>query len=244
MDILFYALIGFVVGVFTGVFGIGGGSVRIPLLAATGMPLVTAFATNMFAIPFSSAIGAYIHRRHIAWSFAGWFSLGGVSGIIIATLFVGSVSSGVLAVLFFVAALITVFGLYLDRISPKLSMLFERSPRNLFFGAFFGNLLIGLRGGSGGTLYPPILRSMRFEMRESIATALFAGCFSSIAALVLYAIGGYIAVVPGLIVAGTGMLGSAFGSHISLRIDGRWLAAGLSITVICLAFLVLIMEFG
>jgi uncharacterized protein len=80
-----YILIGLATGFFTGMFGIGGGSVRVPLLAMTGMPLINAFATNMFAIPFSSATGAFIHRKNIMWDIVKIFTIGGVLGIIIAT---------------------------------------------------------------------------------------------------------------------------------------------------------------
>jgi uncharacterized protein len=243
MDLLVYALIGFVVGILTGVFGIGGGSVRIPLLVMTGMPLVTAFATNMFAIPFTSAVGALVHRRNISWSSVGSFTSGGVIGILIATLFVGAVSSRVLAIVFFLAAIITVIGLYLDRINERLSSRIERTPRSLFIAAFVGNLIIGMRGGSGGTLYPPILRSMHLDMHASIATSLFTGFFSALAALMIYAIAGHVLLGPGLIVAATGIVGSYIGSHVSLHIDGKWLAIGLSITVIALALLVLYAEF-
>ncbi|MFT4308459.1 MAG: sulfite exporter TauE/SafE family protein [Candidatus Woesearchaeota archaeon] len=243
MEYLVLALIGLGVGVLTGIFGIGGGSVRIPLLVLTGMPLVVAFATNMFAIPFSSAVGAYIHRRNIAWDSVVPFTIGGVFGIVIATFFVGVVSSRVLAILFFAAAIITVIGLYLDRISHQASSLIERTPRSLFLAALIGNLIIGARGGSGGTLFPPLLRALHIDMHPAIATSLFAGFFSSIAALIIYGIGGHVLVVPGVIIAGFGIIGSIIGSHVSLHIDGKHLAIGLSVTVILLAISVLYGEF-
>jgi uncharacterized membrane protein YfcA len=40
-------------GFMSGMFGIGGGSVRIPLLNLAGLHLLTAFAINLFVIPFS-----------------------------------------------------------------------------------------------------------------------------------------------------------------------------------------------
>ncbi len=46
-------------------FGIGGGSVRIPLLNLAGLPLLTAFGVNLFVIPFSSLIGAISQRANI-----------------------------------------------------------------------------------------------------------------------------------------------------------------------------------
>ena len=45
--------IGLVAGFMSGLFGIGGGAVRIPLLNLVGIPLLSAFAINMFVIPVS-----------------------------------------------------------------------------------------------------------------------------------------------------------------------------------------------
>ena len=243
MEILLYAIIGFAVGLITGVFGIGGGSVRIPLLVMTGMPLIVAFATNMFSIPFTSATGAYVQRNNIDWKIVWWFIAGATIGIIIATLFVGIVSSRVLAVMFFLAAIATVLGLYLENIFKRASDAIKADRKTLFASAFFGNLIIGLRGGSGGSLFPSLLRSMHIEMHRAVATSLFAGLFSSIAALAIYAYSGHVLIIPGLVVAGTGILGSYVGSRVSMNADEKWLKLGLAVIVVGLALTVVYPEF-
>ena len=48
-----YAGIGFAAGLMSGFFGIGGGSVRIPLLNVFGMPLLSAFAVNIMRVRIS-----------------------------------------------------------------------------------------------------------------------------------------------------------------------------------------------
>lgn len=75
--------IGFVVGVFSGFFGIGGGFLIVPgLILATGMPLTSAIGTSLVAV---SAFGAatavsYALSGLIDWSLAGLFVLGGLLG--------------------------------------------------------------------------------------------------------------------------------------------------------------------
>ena len=243
LQFLIYALIGISTGFFSGMFGIGGGSIRVPLLAMTGMPLVNAFATNMFSIPFSSATGAYVQRKNIKWNIAKIFTIGGVFGIVIATFLVGIVSNKVLAMTFFFAAALTVFGLYLNKVSHKLYSKVKPKPINLLLGAFLGNLIIGLRGGSGGTLFPPLLRSMHIKMHNAIATSLFAGIFSSLIALIIYFWRGDILFFPAIIVAITGILGSYVGSRLSLHTKSRWLKFGLAIVVLILACTVIYREF-
>ncbi|HDQ22513.1 MAG TPA: sulfite exporter TauE/SafE family protein [Candidatus Uhrbacteria bacterium] len=242
-QILNYALIGIITGFFSGMFGIGGGSIRVPLLAMTGMSLINAFATNMFAMPFSSATGAYTQRKNIKWGVAKLFTIGGVAGIFVATYFVGIVSNKVLAATFFFAALLTILGLYLNKISHKIYDKIKPTAINLFSGAFLVNLIIGLRGGSGGTLFPPLLRTMNIEMHHAIATSLFAGIFSSLVALGVYFWRGNVIFLPAIIVATTGILGSYLGSELSIRTESKWLKLGLAIIVFILACTVIYREF-
>ncbi len=234
-NFLSYVLIGLITGVFSGMFGIGGGSVRVPLLVLTGMPIVNAFATSMFVIPFSSITGAYTQRKNINWDIAKIFTIGGVLGIIVATYFVGILSNKFIAATFFFAAIVTVLALYINKISPRIYKKITPKPVNLFSGAFVSNLIIGLRGGSGGTLFPPILRAMNIKMHQAIATSLFAGIFSSLAALTLYFWRGDIIFLPAIIVTITGIFGTYFGSRLSVNTESKWLKLGLSVIVFVLA---------
>jgi uncharacterized protein len=240
---LMFVLIGFGTGFFSGLFGIGGGSVRVPLLALTGMPLLAAFATNMFAIPFSSAEGAFVQRKNIEWKVAKVFTTGGVIGIIIATILTGVVSSKLLAITFFVAAIITMYGLYLNKLNHHLYEHIHETKKNAFFGAMAANFIIGLRGGSGGTLFPPLLRALHVPMHRAIATSLFANVFTSIIALIIYLWRGDVVFLPAIIVAITGVVGSYAGSRLSLGTQPKWLKAGLSVVVFVLALSVVYGEF-
>lgn len=237
-----FAVIGIATGFFSGMFGIGGGSIRIPLLTLAGMPLINAFATNMFAIPFSSCTGAFVQKSNINWKVAKKFTIGAVLGILIATFLVGIISSKILAIIFFFAALLTILGLYLNKISHKIYERIKPTVFNLFAGGFISNFIIGLRGGSGGTLFPPVLRAMHVEMHHAIATSLFTGVFSSLAALGLYFFRGEVLIIPALVVAITGILGSYIGSKVSMHTESKWLKAGLAVIVFALACVVLLKE--
>lgn len=240
---LLLAAIGLVTGFCSGMFGIGGGSISIPLLLLTGMELITAFGTSMFAILFSSCAGAYLQRRNIAWRIAKRFTLGAVIGISFATFLVGVISTRILAAIFFLAALLTVLGLYLDRISHRIYAVVRPTSFNLFAGGLLSNLVIGLRGGSGGTLFPPVLRAMHVEMHHAIATSLFAGGCSSLAALLLYYARGDILLFPAAVVAVAAVLGSLLGSRLSLHTGSKWLKAGMAAIVLALALIVVAKEF-
>jgi len=63
--IIVYICIGLFAGFMSGMFGIGGGAVRIPLLNLAGLPLLSAFGINLFIVPFSSLVGAVSQRANI-----------------------------------------------------------------------------------------------------------------------------------------------------------------------------------
>lgn len=243
LELFAFLGIGLFSGFWSGMFGIGGGSIKIPLLTLMGMPLINAFATNMLAIPFSAITGAVVQRKNIDWRVARFFTTGGVLGIIVATFFANVFPSYVLALIFVTAAMFTIFGLYLDEFNHKLYESISPTRRNLFLFPFFGNLIIGLRGGSGGTLFPPLLRMLHVGMHRAVATSLFTSIFAAIFALVIYFFNGVILIVPGLIVGAGALVGSFIGSKVSLNTKPMWLKLGLSCMVVIFAFIVFYKEF-
>jgi uncharacterized membrane protein YfcA len=243
LQIIIYSLIGLFTGFLSGLFGIGGGSVRIPLLALSGMPLINAFAINIFSIPFGSATGAYIQRKNIRWDIVFWFTFGGVLGIIISSFLVGFLSDGFLVITFLFASLITVLGFYLQDLTPRVYSLLKPNKISLFTSAFFTNIIRGIRGGSGGSLFPPVLRSLHIKMHQAIATSLFVGLITALVALFFYIFRGDLLIFPGLIVAITSIVGSYFGSKLSLKTRGMWLKIGLASLEVLLAIVLIIDTF-
>lgn len=71
--------ISFVVGLLSGLFGIGGGSITVPaLMIIFGVPIQIAIATSMFMILFISIIGSATHviLGNIVWGYALLFMIG------------------------------------------------------------------------------------------------------------------------------------------------------------------------
>ncbi|MGN6573020.1 MAG: sulfite exporter TauE/SafE family protein [Pseudolabrys sp.] len=75
--------IGFAVGVLSGFFGIGGGFLIVPgLIAATGMPLINAIGSSLFAVTAFglTTAASYSVSGLVDWTLAGLFVLGGAVG--------------------------------------------------------------------------------------------------------------------------------------------------------------------
>jgi uncharacterized protein len=98
-----------VVGALSGLFGIGGGSIMVPVMILLfGMPAHIAIATSMFMIFFVSIIGAgsHITLGHIVWEYAFLFIpgawIGGKLGAKVNQLLTGKVLEGILRIVLIV----------------------------------------------------------------------------------------------------------------------------------------------
>jgi len=229
-------LIGLSAGLMSGMFGIGGGSIRTPLLYFAGFPLLSAFGINLLVIPFSSLVGAISHRKNIHWKFTPHMVIGGTLGSITGAFLAGIIPTLSLAIIFVIVSIITVLGIYLDRITPTVARKIRPNEKAIIGGTFFLNVLTGMRGGSGGSLFPPFLRAMRFDMHKAIATSLFATIFTATAGMIIYWQRGDIVLLPALSVILGSMSGARLGSLLSIKTKPVWLELGLSIFVIILAF--------
>lgn len=237
LPVFLYLMIGLFAGFMSGMFGIGGGSVRIPLLYVAGLPLLSAFGTNLLVIPISSFVGALSHRKNINWKIVPYVLIGGALGSILGAFLAGLIPNLMLSILFVIISIITVLGIYFNRISPKLAQ--KINPKTGYFigGTFFLNLITGMRGGSGGSLFPPFLRMMKLEIHNAIATSLFVTIFTASAGVIIFWYRGDIVLLPALVVVIGSIIGVRLGSIISLKTKPNWLEIGLSVFVIILALI-------
>lgn len=239
-QMIVYLLIGLFAGFMSGMFGIGGGSIRTPLLYAAGMPLLSAFGINLLVIPFSSLIGAISHKKNIDLKIAQYVIIGGILGTVTGAFLTGLISTLVLAIIFVIVSIITLFGIYFDRIFPETAQKINPSAKIIIGGAFFLNFITIMRGGSGGSLFPPFLRMMKLNIRKAIATSLFATIFTAVAGAIIFYSHGNIIFLPALWVIVGSISGARIGSLMSLKTKPIWLEIGLSIFIVILALVVLI----
>ncbi|MBW2123794.1 MAG: sulfite exporter TauE/SafE family protein [Deltaproteobacteria bacterium] len=233
-----YFLIGLFAGAMSGMFGIGGGSVRTPLLYLAGLPLLSAFGINLIVIPFSSLVGALSHRRNIDWKYAKYVVPGGTVGTVTGAFLAGWITTPVLAVVFVVVSVITVLGIHFERISPRRAERINPTGTAVVSGAFFLNLITAMRGGSGGSLFPPFLKMMKLDIRKAIATSLFATIFTAMAGGAVFWYRGDVPPLAAVVVIIGSMGGARLGSSISLRTKPLWFETGLSVFIVLLAMVV------
>jgi len=240
--LILVGLVGLVAGLASGFFGIGGGSIRIPLLNLIGFTLISAYGLNLISLPVGTMIGAISQKENIDSRLGLYMILGGSIGTIIGTLvaFGMATSSMLLAIVFVIVSIISVLGMNLHNILPDKSKDFHPTFANLFTGTLMFNTLTGMRGGSEGSLFVPLLRSVNVEMHRAISTALFAAIFTSLVGVALYLPHLSLLIIYGLVVLTGSAIGSRIGSIFSLRTKPHWLEKGLTVVIIALAMVPLL----
>jgi hypothetical protein len=131
-------------------------------------------------------------------------------------------------------------GIYLYKIAPDFSAKLEPKPYYLIPGAFILNTLTGMKGGSGGSLFPPFLKTLGMEMKKAIATSLFTTIFTALIAIAIFWWKGKILWVEGIIVMLGSLIGTQLGSMLSIKTKSKWLELGLAIVTILLSIITIL----
>ncbi|MBN2542181.1 sulfite exporter TauE/SafE family protein [bacterium] len=230
-----YIGIGLISGFMSGMFGIGGGTLRIPLLNLAGLPLLSAFGINFLVIPFSSFIGALSQRRNIAKKIVVYAIIGGVLGEIIGAYSVGFIPTQILAIIFVFLCFLVAFGIFSNKIIPKLSQKVKPTRGNIFSSSFLVSFITGLRGGSGAQIFPALFNSFGLETHKAIATSLTVSIFTAFGAIPIYWNRGNIVWLPAFCVLIGSIIGARIGSKVSLKTKPILLEIGLTILIMALA---------
>ena len=194
MEYLFYLMVGSIAGLISGLFGLGGGAVIVPLLIFTflarGMPaeITThmAIGTSMATIIFTALSSIYTHhqKQAIRWDIVKTLVPGILLGGLLGGLFAISLC-GVLLQLLFGGFLILV-ALQLLVYKPKVGV--RSLPGYVGMGAS-GSLIGGISalfGIGGGTLSVPLLTFFGIKIHQAVGTAAACGLPVAIGATLAY----------------------------------------------------------
>lgn len=195
MDIyLLYLCLGAVAGLISGLFGLGGGVVIVPILiftfTAQGMSqeVLThlAIGTSLATIVVTSVSSISSHHKHgaILWSLAGWLTPGICIGAALGAVFAVSISG---------TALQLAFGLFLCLVALKMAFALNPSGGSNMPGRV-GQAMVGtvvgfvasLFGIGGGSLTVPYLTWVRVSMKNAVATSAACGLPIAISGALTY----------------------------------------------------------
>jgi len=180
-----FALVGLGSGFVSGLFGIGGGIVRIPLFVYL-LPLFGVAQSVMMHV----AVGTSMALGNLDLAFFRTWAVGILIGVLVGTALLPYASTERLQVIF--AIFMVTVGVYEGFLKDRL--VFARTPpqgaKKLGVASAIG-CLAALTGTGGGTMATPILQAFSMKMQAAIAVSSATGLVSGAVATIGAIVGGW-----------------------------------------------------
>lgn len=238
MEWLLYLATGFCAGLLSGMFGVGGGIIVVPILAVIFAGLHfppdhlmhLAIGTSLATIIVNSIVSTRAHHRHgnVNWWIFRYMAPAGVVGAILASWLASRIHSDGLQLIFAIFECAVAVHLFWGKLPHKHQ---EFTSRLLLssFGTVVG-FTSSLLGIGGGTVSVPFLIYGTRDMRAAIGTAAAIGLPLSVVGTIGYVVAGahvnglpapslgyvYLPAAAGIIV--TGIFGAPLGVRLAQRL--------------------------
>ncbi|WP_104761222.1 sulfite exporter TauE/SafE family protein [Helicobacter cetorum] len=191
MDIyLLYVVIGLITGVLSGVFGIGGGMVVVPIMLTMGHAFEEAIGVSILQMVFSSLFGSYLNfkKKALDFSLGLYVGVGGLIGASFSGVILKLVSSKILMIIFAFLVLYSIVQFVFKKENSSLQAQITFKINNhknqhlklVLIGAITGVFAITLGIGGGMLMVPLMHRFLGYDSKKCVALGLFFVLFSSV----------------------------------------------------------------
>jgi len=200
LRIIIFAAVGLASGFFAGLFGIGGGTIRMPIFiylfpwlgVAHPVMMHVATATSM-ALVIPSAITST--RKHyklgdLDWGIFKTWAIGLVIGVIIGSILLPFGSTEILQALFSIYIILVGFYIALNHGRFSLGKEVPKGGKLVGISSIVG-LIAAMTGTAGGTLTTPILSAFNMNLERAMAIAAATGLVTGTVGAIGGIIGGW-----------------------------------------------------
>jgi len=213
-------VLGSFVGILSGFFGIGGGTILVPLLLILGYETKIAIGISVVQMVFSSVYGSYLNNKKGTLDIPMVLVIG-VGG------FIGALLSGSIVSYFNDEALEFIF---LSFATFALLRLFFKTSEHrdqrevsklilLMIGILLGAMSMTIGVGGSIILVPILVGFLHVPLKKAISAGLFFVVFSSVAGLISHAMVGHVDYGSGVIIGIASLVGVYVGIHLKDKVD-------------------------
>jgi uncharacterized membrane protein YfcA len=213
--VLFGVLTGFV----SGFFGIGGGTILVPLLLYTGFVMKEAVAISVMQMVFSSIYGSYLNAKQNKSLLKDGIiiGIGGFCGGLLSGIIVTNVSNEFLEYTFFAVLCFAIYRLFKSHHAGKEDTVSQNKLILFIIGFFVGMIAMSI-GVGGSIMITPIVASyLHYPIKDAASLGLFFVVFSSIAGFSSLSIAGEMLYTEGLIIGISSLLGVYLGIKLKAK---------------------------
>ncbi len=212
--------LGSFVGLLSGFFGIGGGTILVPLLLMLGYKTKVAIGISVVTMVFGSVYGSYLNSKKgtldvVMISFIG---AGGFIGAMFSGFITSNVSNEILELFFLAFVLFALLRLFLK--IKKYKKQIELNKVILFLiGVILGAVSLAVGVGGGLLLVPILAGFLHVPLKNAVSAGLFFVVFSSISGLLSHAMMGDIDYKSGIVIGLSSLIGVYIGIHLKDKAD-------------------------
>ena len=215
-------LVGIFVGFLSGFFGIGGGTVLIPILLFLGFGFKEAIGISVTQMMLSSIFGSYLNYKKGLLKIKNGLSLavGGAVGASFSGLIIKHTPKEILGAIFLSLILIAIIRFFFSVVEGE----FEPPINNkkLFFIGFFVGIISISVGVGGAVLITPILVGfLKYRLKTTVSLSLFFVVFSSIAGFISQSIAGHLNYKEGFMIGFASLIGTYIGIKLYHKINPK-----------------------
>jgi len=205
-------IIGIFVGFASGFFGIGGGTVLVPVLLFLGFQFKEAIGISVTQMMLSSMYGSYLNYKKGLLKIKNGLSLavGGALGASLSGYIVKHTSKEILGFIFLTLVFVAIVRFFVTVPEPK-----EEPPidnKKLFFiGLFVGMIAISVGVGGAILITPILVGFLKYRLKTTVSLSLFFVVFSSFFGFLSQSIAGHIDYSKGFTIGLASLIGTYFG---------------------------------
>ena len=217
-------LIGVGIGVLSGFFGIGGGTMLVPVLLLLGFGFKTAVGISITQMVFSSVYGSYLNvkRGSLELGEGLFVGFGGFVGGFLSGYILKHVPDIALQTVFISFVLFAIYRMAVTEIIEEHTA--DKSlPKILLFAIGTGIGMIAISIGVGGAiiLIPLLSGILHYPVKKSVSAGLFFVVFSSVAGLISGLVNAHIDIYHGIIVGSGSLLGVWLGIRLKEKVSNH-----------------------
>jgi len=212
-------LVGLFVGLLSGFFGIGGGTILVPLLLFLGFDIKSAIEISVVQMVFSSIFGSYINNKKGTLDIAlvSFIGFGGSVGAFFSGYLTDFFAPKTLQIIFLIFAIFALFRVFFK---PKNSKKTAKKPANLILfliGVPIGAISMTIGVGGSIILVPILVGFLHIPLKEATSAGLFFVIFSSISGFVSH-FGNGMDIYSGALIGLASLFGVYFGIELKHKV--------------------------
>jgi len=213
-------LLGVSVGILSGFFGIGGGTILVPLLLMLGYETKDAIGISVLQMVFSSIYGSYLNNKKgsLDVPMVIVIGIGGFIGALLSGFIASNIDDSVLEMIFLSFATFALFRLFFKTKEHK-----DQKEVNkitlLLIGVPLGAISMTIGVGGSIILVPILVGFLHVPLKKAISAGLFFVIFSSIAGFLSHARLGHIDYESGVVIGLASLIGVYIGIYLKDRVD-------------------------